>query len=166
MQIIPPYRASHTYTQHLIGRPDQVFPLLCPVRECEWVNGWHPRLVISSSGVAEQDCVFATGPQTSESIWVVTAYEPPAHIAFLKFTPAESVARITIRLRAEGAAMSLAEITYAYTAVSERGRRVVDAFTAEHYESFMREWEAELNHFLRTGTKREAGAVTIRAGRG
>jgi hypothetical protein len=44
------------YTQSIRGTPDGVFPLLCPVREGDWLEGWsdHCRLVHSVSGVAER----------------------------------------------------------------------------------------------------------------
>ena len=47
MNIVKPNRVTRSYTQSLISEPDQVYPLLCPVREAEWVNGWHPRLVVT-----------------------------------------------------------------------------------------------------------------------
>ena len=55
MNIVKPHRVTRSYTQKLDASADQVYPLLCPVREAEWVNGWHPRLVISSSGLAEPE---------------------------------------------------------------------------------------------------------------
>ena len=55
MRISKPNRATHTYRQKLCATPARVFPLLCPVREREWADGWLPDLVITSSGVAERD---------------------------------------------------------------------------------------------------------------
>ena len=52
MQITAPYRVRRTYRQHLVAPPDAVFPLLCPVRETEWVQGWDPTLVVTASGAA------------------------------------------------------------------------------------------------------------------
>ncbi len=60
MRIAKPNRATHTYRQKLCAAPARVFPLLCPVRETEWADGWLPDLVISSSGIAERDCIFIT----------------------------------------------------------------------------------------------------------
>src|SRR5690606_2039298 len=135
--------------------PDEVFPLLCPVREVDWVPGWDPREVISQSGIAEPQCVFFTGPADNESIWIVTDYAPPTSLDFIKVTPGETVGRISIRLRGAGAGETHAEVRYEYTSLGERGTSVVDAFTAEHYDRFMRDWETALNHYLRTGTKLE-----------
>jgi hypothetical protein len=39
MDVRPPRRAQHTYVQALRAAPAEVFPLLCPVREREWVPG-------------------------------------------------------------------------------------------------------------------------------
>jgi hypothetical protein len=143
-----PHRAVHSYTQRLEASPDAVFPLLCPVRECEWVEGWNPRLVVSGSGLAELDCVFVTGPAEGEATWVVTEYEPPVRIGFVKVMPGETVVRISIELAPEGKARTRARVTYGCTALSEEGRTVVDGFTEEHYAEFMNEWEEALNRFL------------------
>lgn len=153
MEIVAPTRARHSYVQRLAAPPERVFPLLCPVREVEWVNGWCPRRVISESGVAEAGCVFLTPePGGRESVWVVTRHEPAARVSFLKVTPGVTVGEIDIRLsEAEGG--TAAEVSYAYTALGPEGESAVAAFTADGYRAFMREWEAELNHFLRTGEK-------------
>jgi len=37
MNIRPPNRVTHTYTQHLVAPPAAVFPLLCPVRAADCV---------------------------------------------------------------------------------------------------------------------------------
>jgi hypothetical protein len=42
MNIQPPARAVHTYVQRLVAGPERVFPLLCPVREADWIEGWNP----------------------------------------------------------------------------------------------------------------------------
>ena len=53
-------RVTHEYSQTNDAPPEKVFPLLCPVREEEWVPGWQGRVIYSQSGVAESSCVFAT----------------------------------------------------------------------------------------------------------
>jgi hypothetical protein len=59
MKIIAAKRVSRTYTRKPIASPEAVLPLLCPVREADWIQGWNPHLVVSASGVAERDCAFA-----------------------------------------------------------------------------------------------------------
>ena len=53
MQVTPPRRVRHSYLQRLVRPPREVFPLLCPVREAEWIPGWNPRLVASFSSPSE-----------------------------------------------------------------------------------------------------------------
>lgn len=157
MRIEAPHRAVRSYTQRLDAPPEAVFPLLCPVRECEWVEGWDPRLVISASGLAELDCVFVTGPAEDEATWVVTEYEPPERIGFVKLTPGKTLARISIELAPEAEARTRAQVTYGYTALSQKGREVVDGFTEKHYTEFMKEWEGALNGFLGKVARGSAG---------
>jgi hypothetical protein len=152
MRIEAPKRVSHTYRQRLNAQPEKVFPLLCPVRETEWAVGWAPSLVLSRSGVVENDCVFITPAESgSEAIWYVTRHEPEAlFVEMLKITPGMTACRLQIQLHPERG-QCLADVTYSYTSLGPEGDELVTAFTAERYAEFMRAWEAELNHFLATG---------------
>ena len=50
--------------------PERVFPLLCPVREHEWIPAWKAEMVHSKSGFAELDCVFRTNnPLEGNRTW-------------------------------------------------------------------------------------------------
>jgi hypothetical protein len=153
MNIVKPHRVTRRYTQNLNAPPDQVFPLLCPVREAEWVNGWHPRLVISHSGIAETDCVFITAAGPQEAIWMVTVHDPENHhLEIIKVIPGIVVGRIEIRL-ATAPGGATAEISYSFTSLGLDGDRVVSEFTQEHFDEFMLTWETELNHFMATGDR-------------
>ena len=157
MLILPPVRAAHTYTQHLAAPPEAVFPLLCPVREAEWIREWAPTRVISASGVAERDCVFVTADDEDdadgdEAVWYVTRHEPASgFVEMLKITPAVTAYRLTIQLRPADEGCT-AEIGYQHTSLGPRGDAFVAEFTAEAYRSFMTEWEERLNHYLRHGS--------------
>lgn len=93
-------RVSHEYTQTNDAPPEKVFPLLCPVREAEWVPGWQYRLIYSESGVAGDGCVFLTpngaGPET---VWMVTHYDPAIFtIAFAWTQPGMIATQLRIAL--------------------------------------------------------------------
>ena len=62
-----------------------VFPLLCPVRERDWIPGWEADVLHSRSGLAEPGCVFVTRPGEGRVAWIVTRHEPPRAIAFAIF---------------------------------------------------------------------------------
>ena len=155
MELARPMRVKRKYVQSLVAPAEQVFPLLCPVRETEWVSGWDPRLVISESGYVEPDCIFVMPEQPHDAIWIVTQWHPAEFfVEFIKVTPDFTVGKIEIKLKQADRDQSLAEISYSFTALSEAGARFVEAFTQEYYEAFMQEWESELNHFLQTGRKK------------
>ena len=152
MQVRASNRVEHTYTQHLGASPAAVFPLLCPVREVEWVNGWAPTLVLSDSGVAEEGCVFVTAGPPTAAVWVITRHDPVAcHLEMVKLMPTIAGGRITIDLAPE-AAGTAATVTYAFTSLGRFGDEVLGGFTRDHFTAFMTRWERELNHFLAHGT--------------
>lgn len=152
MQIRSPNRVTHTYTQNLVAPPAAVFPLLCPVREADWIEGWEPAAVFSVSGFAEPDCVFLTAADTGHAIWYVTRLEPAnGLVEMLKITPAVTACKLTIWLR-PSATGSEATVSYSHTSLGPAGDAFLASFTEAHYEQFMREWEARLNHYLTHGT--------------
>jgi RimJ/RimL family protein N-acetyltransferase len=95
--------------QHLLAPPEQVFPLLCPKREYDWIEPWKCRLVHSESGYAEQDCIFVTDfPGEGEDVWVVSVYRPSEEIQFVRFN-GRRVIRYCIVLTDNGDGTTTAE---------------------------------------------------------
>jgi len=151
MHITKPIRATHTYRQELHAPPAKVFPLLCPVRETEWADGWLPEFVISSSGVAERDCVFITPDNSGKAIWYITLHEPENwFVEMLKILPGVTACRLAIQL-SENGQECFADVTYSHTSIGPAGDEFIARFTADYYQKFMQAWEKELNHFLKTG---------------
>ncbi|MCP5152811.1 MAG: hypothetical protein H6983_01505 [Ectothiorhodospiraceae bacterium] len=152
MRIARPNRVTRTYTQHLVAAPEAVFPLLCPVREAEWIEGWDPLLVLSDSGVAEPDCVFVTRAEPADAVWYVVRHEPAAgKVEMVKITPSVTACRLAIHLRATAGGCE-ADVTYSHTSLGPAGDAFVAAFTEAAYLELMRAWESRLNHYLRHGT--------------
>ena len=152
MNITKPVRATRSYTQSLIAAPEVVFPLLCPVREADWIESWDPALVVSTTGVAEVDCVFTTKAEPIDAIWYITRHEPASgFVEMLKVTPNITACRLTIQLRAVPTGCE-ADITYSHTSLGPQGDAIVRSFTDEFYAQFMKDWESRLNHYLRHGT--------------
>jgi len=157
------YRITHEYTQTNAASPEKVFPLLCPVREADWVPDWQYRLIYSESGVAESGCVFTTpnppvsGPQgqvAPETTWIVTEYDPAAfRIGFVWINPGLVAAEIRIQLAPTPLATTLAHIRYSYTGLSAEGNREVERYDQKWFRSKMEGWESAINHYLRTGRK-------------
>ncbi|HXZ42454.1 MAG TPA: hypothetical protein VEG68_17060 [Terriglobales bacterium] len=148
-------RVTHEYTQTNCARPEEVVPLLCPVREADWVPGWQYRMIYSQSGVAEAGCVFTTPNEDgSETIWLVTEYDPVAfRVAFAWVSPGLVAAQISICLEVKSAQETTAHIRYIYTSLSERGNREVERYNDAWFRHKMQSWEVAINHYLRTGRK-------------
>ncbi|MBU1713789.1 MAG: hypothetical protein KKD47_11910 [Proteobacteria bacterium] len=152
MIVAKPNRVTRTFTQKLEAEPSKIFPLLCPVREADWIDGWNPPFVFSESGVAELDCVFLTEASPINAIWYITRHEPGnGFVEMIKITPEVTAGKLTIQLNpVEGG--SEATITYSYTSLGPEGDAFVASFTEEYYQQFMRDWEARINHYLSHGS--------------
>lgn len=130
-------RKSHTVKVNAI--PERILPLLCPVREDEWLPGWKGgyELVYSESGFNEEGCVFRLHRSfDTEAIWTClvfdeTAYEVVFHICVRDMM----VYRFSIKLTENGEGATDAVFDYVYTAVTEKG----NAFIASHTNEEMRE---------------------------
>jgi hypothetical protein len=152
MNIRQPNRVTHTYTQRLCRPAASVFPLLCPVREADWIKGWNPLVVLSVSGFVEPDCVFVSDTEPFDSVWYVTRHEPErSFIELIKITPGVTACKLTIQVR-DAEDGSEADVTYSHTSLGPQGDVFVASFTAEYYVQFMREWEDRINHYLAHGT--------------
>ncbi|MDP7114503.1 MAG: hypothetical protein QGH45_21200 [Myxococcota bacterium] len=75
-------RKEFEYRGVVPSSPAEVFPLLCPVREYEWIDDWSCEVQYTASGVAEQGCAFRTQLQAGES-WICSRYEPERAIQYV-----------------------------------------------------------------------------------
>ena len=148
-QISKPVRASHTYVQNLVASAKDVFPLLCPVRELEWVKGWPLTACYSNSGLAENDCVFITESSGRSVVWMITQYDVDnTFIEMIRINPEETACRLQIQLKEILHDSCSASISYTHTALCPDGEKFVEKYTAEYFADFMKDWEDALNKFL------------------
>jgi hypothetical protein len=154
----PLTRRHFTFETTLKASPSLVFPLLCPVREYEWIEHWRCELLHSVSGVAEPGCVFRTefpdswGPE----VWVVSHYEPCERIAFVR-TGGLRAMRYAISLRPKGEGTRILwhqEIT----SLNAEGDALLRSDTREAFDAEMRHLNFLLEHFLVNETMYRDGA--------
>jgi hypothetical protein len=139
-------RAKTDYTHEVDAPPEAVFPLLCPVREYEWVEGWSCEMVFSESGVAEENCIFRTGGAPHGlSTRCVTRYEPPVRIQFV-VVAADMVLRLTITLERTSRGTKL-HWERLFTGLTGEG----NAHAGDQRVERDRGLGEQLNCFLRTG---------------
>jgi hypothetical protein len=131
--------------------PEQVFPLLCPVLEFRWLPHWRCDLLHSSSGVAEEDCVFRTMlPQGGAMTWVVSRYDPPARIEFSCFASALYVFRLKIVLSPEAGSARLDWIRR-WLSLSPEGDAWIAGCSQSEHEKDVDFLRRALTHYLATG---------------
>jgi hypothetical protein len=117
-----------------------------------------PEIVISQSGVCEQECVFITPPEfpsePEDAIWIVSNYDSGRWaIEMYKIAPKHTISKLEILLIAASGNSTTAHIAYEITAIGAAGDKFLEEFTEDWYVGFMLEWEKAMNHYLETGEK-------------
>lgn len=153
-----PTRVESTAEQTFDAPFERLFPLLCPVREYEWIDGWECHLVQSRSGLIEKGCIFVTHfLETGPMVWVTSEYDPGrGRIEFTRFLDQNCVSIMTIivgRL-----APNRCEVSFhvSYTSLNPQGDKIVEHLSRDGGEALRQERLLvfrKLDHFLRTGTK-------------
>ena len=73
-----------THQQTFETTPDNLFPLLCPTTEFDWMDGWHCEMVYSQSLYQEYNAIFKTSYFNMDETWVVSHFEPNRVIEFVR----------------------------------------------------------------------------------
>jgi hypothetical protein len=144
-----------SYVQHIETSPEVVFPLLCPVREGEWLEGWADRceVIWSASGLAEPGCVFRTTEVgLPDTIWIITDHDPDRGVVtFARVTPGLAASTLRIEVADSGEGTSAVSIRYTILPTSTEGA----AYATARYDrtdllASIVWWERSMNHYLRT----------------
>ncbi|MDQ7993977.1 MAG: hypothetical protein REI45_14995 [Propionicimonas sp.] len=144
-----------THLQRIDAPPAEVFPLLCPVREAEWLDGWreHCEVLFTRSGVAERDCVFRTPAGADEMVWLVTLHDAGARrVEFARVVPGLEAGTLRLAVLPDGPDRSFVHVEYTVHALSAAAApRVAERWEEAAFRANQEHWEASMNHFLRTG---------------
>ncbi|MEW6265228.1 MAG: hypothetical protein AB1641_19290 [Thermodesulfobacteriota bacterium] len=146
-------RAIKTYSYRIPETPARLFPLLCPVREYDWIDGWTCRMIFSRSGLAEDNCVFQTDFKgAGEETWVVSRYDPERFIIqFVVLNPGLYVMKLDVSLRADGEAGTIVDWTNTFTGLTEKGNAFITEYTDQRHAAVMSHLEQALRHYCLTG---------------
>ncbi len=145
-------RVHFQQTQHIRADPETIFPLLCPVREFDWIPAWECEIVYTETGLAEEGCVFQTDKAGDGGIdtWVISRYQPQERISFVRVNSLRTI-RYDIYLEPEGDGSTTLRWEQEITALDEDGDRHVAAQHQEEFAATIREVERMLEHYLKTG---------------
>jgi len=145
-----------TANMFLPYQPADIYPLLCPVREYEWIAEWKCDLIKSESGVNEKGCIFRTnfegcgGPE----IWVTSVFEPNKRLEFVRTSP--SLATLyEIELEAVPGGTELTW-TQHVTALNPEGNLLLEQHDPKQYNEMIQSLETKLNVYL---TKHNGGTT-------
>ena len=132
---------------------EEVFVLLCPSREADWIPGWDCELVFTESGYAEEHCVFRTDETcvSGPGVWVMNHYEPPHLLEIARFTPDMVVdLKIVLSENPDGTTNGVWSIIL--TGLNEEGNSLIGQIPENAYEGLLQ----TLVHYLETGEMIEA----------
>ena len=153
MQTFQAKRIMKNYSHQISASPSQIFPLLCPIREYDWIDAWTCRMVYSESGVAENNCIFTTSfPRQVEEIYVVSRYDPEHYIIeFVVISPETHVMKFDVSLDECGDNTTRIKWTNTLTGLTEKGNALIAHYMEENYTAVMSRLSEALNHYCKTG---------------
>lgn len=146
-------RVTRSHTLHIRAPAADVFPLLCPVREHDWIEGWNGEVFYSESGLVENNCVFASDlPGRGREIWTVSRYEPARYILeFVRMNPDTAVTKLNIALEETADGETHMHWQEVLTVIAPDGAAMLEGLTPEHFRHRMQRLEQILNHYCVTG---------------
>lgn len=145
-------RIALRQTMNIAANPGAVFPLLCPERERDWIDGWSYEMIYSESGFAELGCVFKTNlPDEGEAYWIMTKHIPPKEAEYIRFIPGLMIINLSFTLREQDNA-TVIEMAHNSTGLSEQGNEVIAKKKPADYKQRFQYIESALNHFVLTGS--------------
>ncbi len=135
-----PNQVHLTFANEVAASADDIFPLLCPVREYDWIEGWSCRLIHTVSGLVEPGCVFITDRPDSDgtTTWITTEHDPLARrVAFARVTPERRAVLMALQVEPLGPARSRLHIEYRVSGIDATGREEarIAAETGEPFAS-------------------------------
>jgi hypothetical protein len=129
-----------------------IFPLLCPKRECDWLDGWDYKMIHSESGLIEEGCVFTTSHHgKEETVWKVAIHDTEKfEVSFVRVTPNKNVVQIDIKVEPVTELQSNSHIMYAYVPLNSE-EKITAAKMETEFITNMKWWENAINYYLENG---------------
>ena len=143
-------REIRMYSFCVQAKRAELFPLFCPQRELEWLEGWSYNMVYSSTGFSEQDCVFKTDNAVEgPAVWFATQHQTPQIVEYVKIAPQALALRMTIELLAIAADVTEVSVTCSFTGLTEQGNQCIEQYVAELYPNRMKIWQQSLEQYFK-----------------
>lgn len=149
MAAFTPERLTISTEMRFAHPAEVIWPLLCPVREYDWIAHWQCEILRSESGVNELGCVFRTAfPDDGPEVWLTSRFEPCERLEFVR-TGRDRIIRFVIGLAADGGGARLIWTHHVTTLTPEGGRALADKPRAFAKQTGL--IERMLGHYLDNG---------------
>jgi hypothetical protein len=138
---------------------EELFPLLCPTREADWIPGWDCELVYTDSGYAEEDCIFKTDESSivGDGLWVFTGFETNRYVEFVRVQQdLVTHARVTVIDDNDGTVTATWHVVS--TGLTEKGNDRLDRMSSGAHAGPLIEM---LEHYLKTGKTIKRSALVL-----
>lgn len=134
-----------------------VFPLLCPVKEDDWIDGWADvcTIIYTDSGIAEEACVFETGiPGGDLELWICSKYDAGnCEIEFVKHVLGKAIIKWHMAVIDLPGGKSKIESVYNATGMGNAGMAYVKMLEEKGLDELFSHLEEEINYYIATGQK-------------
>ena len=173
---IKPFQSKRTVSHHvekIKASPEQIFPLLCPIQEYKWIDGWQCEMVYSDGGAIENNCIFKeekTSPILFDlsvpTYWVVSLYMPEEYrIQFILLMGTMATAKIDVEVQDLGGTVSSVTWTFTITSLNDEANKIIGAATEQKAKLLLTILGRSLKHYCETEKLfRLNGANLVRMG--
>jgi hypothetical protein len=135
---------------------EDVFPLLCPKREEEWIPGWECETIWSHSGYNEEGAIFrTTKPYGTELYWTTLQYDITKKVVdFLITAPHRYMFHFRIDVSIGNDGFLTLSFSQTFTSVSKEGNELLNRYSAEDFNARLRSLGEFMNRYLQEREKR------------
>lgn len=140
-----------------------VFPLLCPVKEDDWIDGWADvcTIVYTDSGIAEEACVFETDiPLEGRALWICSKYDAAnTEIEYIKHIIGKAVIKWHMAVRDVPGGKSKIDAVYNATGMGKEGTAYVKKLADKGIEELFHGLETQINYYAEHGESMKRNVI-------
>jgi hypothetical protein len=135
---------------HCQATVEEVFPLLCPKKEEDWIPGWECETIWSKSGYNEKGAIFrTTKPYGAELFWNTLQYDINNKVVdFLITAPHLYMFRFTIEIHDNSNGSLKITFTQVFTSISEEGTAFLKQYESEDFKGRLKNLKEFMNNYL------------------
>ena len=148
------FRAEFVERSHAFVLPlplVKAFPLFEPEGERLWAEGWNPTYLNPVDGRAVRGMVFTTDHGNEDTVWMMVRHEPPDLFEYVRVTPGSRIGRVLVQCNALDPARTRVNVSYAITALTEKGNEMIRSLDQRAFEDFINSWEKAIAKALSEG---------------